>query len=90
MKYYQIIPDLKKVVGLEFFVFVTFLTICILINTIIVEIPAEQATLFLTVVVGTFKVVSSAILVIVWLIVWYKLTKKMIRTEDIKEVKEEK
>ena len=85
MRYYQLTPRLTKIIGLEAFVFVTFIGICALINAVIVNIPNEPHPI----IIAFVKVGISLLLVIVWLFVWFYLTKRIMksRTDQKKEVK---
>lgn len=79
MKYYKITPRLTRILGLEIFVFVSFLAICALIN-LIAGIQANSTT-FWNFIIGAGKVVLSFTLVGTWLCLWYYLTKKLIKVK---------
>lgn len=79
MKYYKIAPRLTRILGLEIFVFVSFLAICALIN-LIAGIQID-ATTFWNFIIGAGKVILSFILVGIWLSLWYYLTKKLIKVK---------
>lgn len=77
MNYFKIIPKMIKIYLLEIYVFITFLGICVFINALIVNIPNPH-DFFYAFLVGAFKVGTSFLLVVIWLISWYYITKKMI------------
>ncbi|UJG42327.1 MAG: hypothetical protein K9W46_07910 [Candidatus Heimdallarchaeum endolithica] len=83
MKYYKIVPRLRSIIGLEFFVFVTFLAICELINILIVNLIPNTTDTFLAFVYGFLEIGGSAILVGVWLIIWYVLTKRLMKNSKL-------
>ncbi len=78
MNYFKIIPKLIKLYLLEIYVFITFLAICALINGLIVNV-SNPHDFFYAFLVGLFKVGTSFLLVAIWLISWYYITKKMIK-----------
>lgn len=79
MKYYKIAPRLTRILGLEIFVFVSFLAICALIN--LIAGIQNDSTAFWNFIIGAGKVVLSFILVGTWLSLWYYLTKKLIKVK---------
>jgi len=89
MKYYKIVPRLKNIIGLEFFVFITFLAICELINILIVNLIPNTSNTFWAFVYGILEIGGSAVLVGIWLIIWYVLTKKLMKNDNKTESIEE-
>ncbi|MCG3216464.1 MAG: hypothetical protein KAS63_07070 [Candidatus Heimdallarchaeota archaeon] len=83
MKYYQLIPRLTKIIGLETFVFASFIGICALINAVIVGIPNEPNPVG----IAFLKVGISLLLVGIWLFVWFYLTKRIMKSK-VKPTKE--
>ncbi|MHA1303847.1 MAG: hypothetical protein ACTSQE_00165 [Candidatus Heimdallarchaeaceae archaeon] len=81
MKYYQIAPRLTKIIGLEVFVFLSFLFVCEVINLIIVDIPSSP-NLFWNFILATLKVGLSLFFTGLWLLLWYFLTKRLMKTEE--------
>ncbi|MCK5303766.1 MAG: hypothetical protein KAJ72_00845 [Candidatus Heimdallarchaeota archaeon] len=87
MKLHKLTPKLYGVLGLELFVFGTFIGICAIIDTLIVGIP-DNPNPTINFIIGASKVLISIILIAIWLYVWYYITKRlMISKEDIKEAK---
>ena len=84
MRYFQIFPRLNKIIGLELFVFVSFLGICAFINAVIVGFP-DAAKPFWNFVLAALQVFISMILIVIWLLLWYYLTKKLIKTKPKEE-----
>ena len=85
MRYYQLIPRTWKIIGLETFVFGSFIGICFLINTIIVKIPDNPLLPGINFVYASLKVGIGIVLVAIWLIVWYLITKRLMRNDKINE-----
>ena len=87
MRLHKLTPKLYSVLGLELFVFGTFIGICAIIDALIVGIP-ENPNPTINFVISASKVLISVILIAIWLYVWYYITKRlMISKEDIKEAK---
>jgi hypothetical protein len=87
MKYYKITNRISKIIGLEAFVFASFLGICFLINAIITyipEIPSKPGVNFL---LATIKVGLGVLFVGIWLVIWYIITKRLMKTK--KKTKDE-
>ena len=82
-RYYQLTPRLAKIIALESFVFATFIGICALINSVIVEIPSDS----IPVIIAFLKVGISLLLIGIWLFIWYHLTKRLMKSK--KKVDEE-
>ena len=79
MKYYKIAPRLTRILGVEIFVFVSFLAICALID--LIAGIQTNSTPFWNFIIGAGKVVLSFTLVGTWLSLWYYLTKKLIKVK---------
>jgi len=87
MRLHKLTPKLWNVLGLELFVFGTFIGICAIIDTLIVGLP-ENPNPVINFIIGASKVIISIILIAIWLYVWYYITKRlMVSKEDIKEAK---
>lgn len=87
MRLNKLTPRLYSILGLELFVFGTFIGICAIIDTLIVRIP-ENPNPTINFIIGVSKVLISVILIAVWLYIWYYITKRlMVSKEDIKEAK---
>ena len=87
MRLHKLTPRLYGVLGLELFVFGTFIGICAIINALIVDIPGNP-NLIINFIIDTSKIIISLILVAIWLYVWYYITKRlMLSKEDIQEAK---
>ena len=76
-RYYQLTPRLAKIIALESFVFATFIGICALINAVIVEIPPDS----IPVIIAILKVGISLLLIGIWLLIWYYITKRLMKTK---------
>ncbi len=83
MRYIRLTPQLAKIIGLETFVFATFIGICALINAVIVGIPPEPNPIG----IAFLKVGISLLLVGAWLFLWFYLTKRIMKTKDVSEEK---
>ncbi len=90
--YFLLTPRLWKLVGLETFIFATFVGICVIISEGILLIPSSPQT-GLNILFAALKVGLSLLLTGIWLIAWYFLTKKLMkndRNKETKVIKEEK
>ena len=88
MKYYKVTQRISRIIGLEAFVFASFLGICFSINAVIQyipEIPSKPGVNFL---LAAVKVGLGVLFVGVWLVIWYIITKRLMKTE--KKIEEEK
>lgn len=81
MRYLKLTPRLAKIIGLETFVFATFIGICALINAVIVGIPPEPNPIG----IAFLKVGISLLMVGVWLFLWFYLTKRIMKSKEISE-----
>ena len=81
MKYIRLTPRLAKIIGLETFVFATFIGICALINAVIVGIPAEPNPIG----IAFLKVGISLLLVGAWLFLWFYLTRRIMKSKEVPE-----
>ncbi len=92
LKYFQLTPRLGKIIGLETFIFATFMGICAIISEGIMMIPSSSSA-GLNFLFASLKVGLSLLLIVIWLFVWYILTKKLMKNdgkgEDKIEQKEE-
>jgi phosphotransferase system glucose/maltose/N-acetylglucosamine-specific IIC component len=87
MRLHKLTPRLYGVLGLELFVFGTFIGICAIINAFIVDIP-DNTDPTINFIIATSKILISLILIAIWLYIWYYITKRlMFSKEDIQEVK---
>ncbi len=87
MRLHKLTPRLYGVLGLELFVFGTFIGICAIINAFIVDIP-DSPNPTINFIIATSKVLISIILIAIWLYLWYYITKRlMIGKEDLQEAK---
>lgn len=87
MRLHILTPKLYRVLGLELFVFGTFIGICAIIDALIVGLP-DNPNPTINFIIGASKVILSIILIAIWLYIWYYITKRlMISKEDIKEAK---
>ncbi len=87
MRLHILTPKIYRILGLELFVFGTFIGICAIIDALIVGIP-EHTNPTINFIIGTSKVLISIILIAIWLYIWYYITKRlMLSKEDIKEIK---
>ena len=88
MRLHILTPKLYRVLGLELFVFGTFIGICAIIDALIVGIP-ENPNPTINFIIGASKVLIGIILIAIWLYIWYYVTKRfMVSREDIREAKE--
>jgi len=87
MRYYQLIPRTWKIIGLETFVFGSFIGICFLINAIITYIPDNPLQPGINFVYAALKVGIGIVLVVIWLLIWYLITKRLMRNDKINEQK---
>ncbi len=81
MKYYRITQRISKIIGLETFVFASFLGICFVINAVIQYIPEIPSKPGVNLLLAAVKVGLGALFVGIWLVVWYIITKRLMRTE---------
>jgi len=81
MRYLRLTPRLVKIIGLETFVFATFIGICALINAVIVGIPPEPNPIG----IAFLKVGISLLLVGAWLFLWFYLTKRIMKSKEVSE-----
>ncbi len=84
MNYIKIALRLKKIVGIEFFVFLGFLLICEIINEVLFIIPPssnEVMNIFISIV----QLLISGLFALVWLGLWYWLTKKVMFSSNTKD-----
>ena len=88
MRYYKLTNNISKIIGLETFVFASFIGICFLINAIIVYIPDVPTKPGINFILAAIKVGLGLLFVGIWLLVWYLITKRLMKTE--KKIKEEK
>ncbi|MHA1345658.1 MAG: hypothetical protein ACTSVO_08780 [Candidatus Heimdallarchaeaceae archaeon] len=87
MRLHKLTPKIYGVLGLELFVFGTFIGICAIIDGLIVGLP-ENPNPTINFIIGASKVLISVILIAIWLYVWYFITKRlMISKKDIEEAK---
>ena len=87
MRLHKLTPKLYRVLGLELFVFGTFIGICAIIDALIVGFP-ENPNPTINFIIGASKVLISIILIAIWLYIWYYITKRlMVSKEDMKEAK---
>ncbi len=87
MRLHKLTPRLYRVLGLELFVFGTFIGICAIIDALIVGIPANPNPT-IDFIIDISKVLLSVILIAIWLYVWYYFTKRfMLSKEDIQKAK---
>ncbi|MCE7742514.1 MAG: hypothetical protein GOP50_08625 [Candidatus Heimdallarchaeota archaeon] len=84
VKYFQLIPRLWKIIGLETFIFATFVGICAVISEGIMLIPSSTLP-GLNFLFAGLKVGLSLLLVGMWLTAWYFLTKRLMRNDGKKE-----
>lgn len=90
MRLHKLTPRLYRILGLELFVFGTFIGICAIIDTLIVGIPSNPNPT-IDFIFDSSKVLLSVILIAVWLYVWYYITKRfMLSKEEIQEAKRNK
>jgi hypothetical protein len=87
MKYHEITKRISKIIGLEVFVFGSFISICFLINALIVFIPSAPTTPGINFLLAAVKVGLGLLLVGIWLIIWYIITKRLMKTD--KKIKNE-
>jgi hypothetical protein len=85
MKYYKITNRISKIIGLEAFVFGSFLGICFLINALIVNIPSVPAKPGINFLLAAIKVGLGLLFVGIWLIIWYFITKRLMKTDKKNE-----
>ncbi|MCG3222601.1 MAG: hypothetical protein H7641_14575 [Candidatus Heimdallarchaeota archaeon] len=88
MRYYKITNRISKIIGLEAFVFASFIGICFLINALIVNIPAVPTKPGINFLLAALKVGLSFLFVGIWLVIWYIITKRLMKTK--KKTKSEK
>jgi hypothetical protein len=88
MKYYKIANRTSKIIGLEAFVFASFIGICFLINALIVYIPEVPTKPGINFILAAVKVGLGLLFVGIWLVIWYIITKRLMKTE--KKTKSEK
>jgi len=91
MSYFRLTPRLAKLVGLEIFVFGTFIAICVVISEGIMKIP-DSPNAGLNFLFASLKVGISLLLIGLWLVVWYYLTKRLMKNDrqENKEKEEKK
>lgn len=90
MRLHKITSQIYRVLGLELFVFATFIGICAIIDWLIVGIEANPDPT-INFIIGASKVLISVILISLWLLTWYYFTKRlMLSREEIKDHKREK
>ncbi|NPD87269.1 MAG: hypothetical protein HGN29_01005 [Asgard group archaeon] len=88
MRYNKIVSRISKVIGLEAFVFASFIGICFIINAFIVIIPEVPTKPGINFLLAAIKVGLGLLFVGIWLFVWYIITKRLMKTE--KKTKSEK
>jgi hypothetical protein len=86
LDYFKLTPRLTKLIGLEIFVFGAFIGICVVISEGVMRIPNSPDT-GLNFLFALLKVGISLLLVGLWLISWYLITKRLMK-DDNKEIKE--
>ncbi|MHA1202222.1 MAG: hypothetical protein ACTSQ4_06855 [Candidatus Heimdallarchaeaceae archaeon] len=87
MRLHVLTPKVYRILGLELFVFGTFIGICAIIDALIVGFP-ENPNPTINFIIGTSKVLISIILIAIWLCIWYYITKRlMFSKKDIKEAR---
>lgn len=79
-RHFQLTPRLGKIIGLETFIFATFIGICAIISEGIMLIPSSE-NLGLNFLFAALKVGLSLLLVGGWLVVWYIITKRLMRND---------
>ena len=84
VRYFQLVPRLGEIIGLEAFIFGTFVGICAIISEGIMLLPSGE-TPFLVFIFAALKVGLSLLLVGIWLITWYILTKRLMKNDKKKE-----
>ncbi|MBY8999883.1 MAG: hypothetical protein KGD64_03120 [Candidatus Heimdallarchaeota archaeon] len=90
MRLQKITPKIYRILGLEFFVFATFIGICAIIDLLIVGIDINPNPT-VNFIIGASKVLISVILIAIWLYIWYYITKRlMLSKEEIAESKRER
>jgi uncharacterized membrane protein len=82
--YFQLTPRLGKIIGLETFIFATFIGICAIISEGIMLLPSSE-NIGLNFLFAALKVGLSLLLVGGWLVVWYILTKRLMKNDGKKE-----
>ncbi|MCE7740658.1 MAG: hypothetical protein KAU62_08770 [Candidatus Heimdallarchaeota archaeon] len=80
MSYFRLTPRLAKLIGLEIFVFGTFIAICFVISEGIMRIP-DSPKPGLNFLFASLKVGISLLLIGLWLGVWYYLTKRLMKND---------
>ena len=78
--YFLLIPKLWQLIGLETFIFATFIGICAIISEGIMLIPSSPLA-GLNFLFAALKVGLSLLLVGIWLTAWYFLTKRLMRND---------
>jgi len=84
-RYFQLTPKLSKIIGLETFIFASFLGICAIISEGIMLLPPSENP-GLNFLFAALKVGLSLLLIGIWLVVWYLLTKRLMRNDGKKEI----
>ncbi|MHA1707519.1 MAG: hypothetical protein ACTSYV_00300 [Candidatus Heimdallarchaeaceae archaeon] len=77
MRYIKLTSKVWEIIALEGFVFGSFLAICAIINALIVYIPNVPETPYLNFFYALSKVVLSLLFVLIWLVIWFYLTKRL-------------
>ncbi len=89
VRYLHLTPRLWKIIGLESFIFATFVGICAIISEGIMLLPSPTEPGWLIFVYAALKVGLSLLLVGIWLIVWYFLTKRLMKNDGSNKIKNE-
>jgi len=82
IRYFQLTPRLWKLIGLESFIFASFIGICAIISEGIMRLPNPTEPSGLVFLYAALKVGLSFLLVAIWLGIWFLLTKLLMKNDE--------
>ena len=89
VRYFQLTPRLWKIIGLETFIFASFIGICAIISEGIMRLPNPSEPTGMVFLYASLKVGLSFLLVGIWLTAWYYLTKLIMKNDEKNNSKSE-
>lgn len=82
VRYIQLTPRLWKLIGLETFIFASFIGICAVISEGVMQLPNPSEPSGMVFLYAALKVGLSFLLVIIWLAIWFVLTKLLMKNDE--------
>ena len=89
LRYFQLTPRLWKLIGLETFLFASFIGICAIISEGIMRLPNPSEPSGMVFLFAALKVGLSFLLVGIWLTSWYFMTKMLMKNDSKNKVENE-